>query len=464
MVWATGDAIHLSSPDNIYGLQGLPAGGGDNSSSILIDLNDYVGAQNKTQIGDVRIPCSECAIQMVPLVITGPQSACVSPSHYSVAQQAGVTYTWTVTGGTPNNGTGTSIDVTWSGASAGTITATASGPAGCGIVRSTLQVKPCNINCEFCSRFKTTVAMPNPVGSVSGLQAVTPTVTSNMPGGTSLTVTLLNASVVYSPAACGISGPLPAFIPQAFSSSLVGANGFTPPFLPVPNGNQAIWQAAGPAVSLVGGATTPFQLQLPPPPVFTPPNLCHPSYSFCLRVSLATTDCRNCDVIRCFGPFPYVNPGIGVSGITDLVPIVLPGVLTFAVPQGSYLAQLMVLQDQSAPALPRRFVMDHLSFEPGKATATEDSLPSLDQLAMILKASPSLEVRLESYMDNIGDEGANKRLALERAQTVKTLLQRAGAPPDRITVGGPAAKPPASNESEEGRPANGQVDLVVLHK
>lgn len=461
--WATGDALHFANSDFIYGLQGFTAGGGDHTTSILIDLNDYVINFNKTQIGDVRLPCPECAIPMIPPVITGPQSACVSPSHYSVAPQAGVTYTWTVTGGTPNTGTGTSVDVTWSGA--GTVKVTASGPTGCGTVTSTLQVKPCNINCEFCSRFKTTVAVPNPVGSVSGLQAVTPTVASNMPGITSLTVTLLNASVVYSPAACGISGPLPAFIPQAFASSLVGASGFTPPFLPVPNGNQAIWQAAGPAVSLVGGATTPFQLKLPPPPVFPPPNPCHASYSFCLRVSVATTDCRNCDVIRCSGPFPYVNSGIGVGAITDLVPFALPGVLTFAVPQGSYLAQLMdFLQDQSAPPLPRRFVMDHLSFEPGKAVVTEDSLPSLDQLAMILKASPSLEVRLESYMDNIGDEGADKRLAVDRAQAVKTLLQRAGVPPDRVAVGGLAAKPPASNEPEEGDPANGRVELVVLYK
>lgn len=56
-VWFSGDALHLSSPDNIYGLQGLPAIGGDTSDSILIDLDDETTLQDKTEIGDVAISC-----------------------------------------------------------------------------------------------------------------------------------------------------------------------------------------------------------------------------------------------------------------------------------------------------------------------------------------------------------------------------------------------------------------------
>lgn len=56
-IWFSGDALHLGSPDNIYGLQGLPASGGDTTNSILIDLNGDVAEQNKTEIGDVAISC-----------------------------------------------------------------------------------------------------------------------------------------------------------------------------------------------------------------------------------------------------------------------------------------------------------------------------------------------------------------------------------------------------------------------
>ena len=63
-VWVTGDALHLppTYPDNIYGLQGLPASGGSILNSILIDLNGVVSQQNKTQIGDVELPCPDCEI------------------------------------------------------------------------------------------------------------------------------------------------------------------------------------------------------------------------------------------------------------------------------------------------------------------------------------------------------------------------------------------------------------------
>jgi len=63
-VWVTGDALHYPSlyPDYIYGLQGLPASGGSITNSILIDLNGITTSDNKTQIGDVEVPCPDCEI------------------------------------------------------------------------------------------------------------------------------------------------------------------------------------------------------------------------------------------------------------------------------------------------------------------------------------------------------------------------------------------------------------------
>lgn len=62
-VWVTGDALHLTPPnDLIYGLQGLPASGGSIVNSILIDLNGNTSESDKTQIGDVEVPCPDCEI------------------------------------------------------------------------------------------------------------------------------------------------------------------------------------------------------------------------------------------------------------------------------------------------------------------------------------------------------------------------------------------------------------------
>jgi hypothetical protein len=56
-VWFSGDALHVNAPENIYGLQGLPAIGGDTSNSILIDLDEEITGQDKHEIGDVAISC-----------------------------------------------------------------------------------------------------------------------------------------------------------------------------------------------------------------------------------------------------------------------------------------------------------------------------------------------------------------------------------------------------------------------
>ena len=66
-VWATADKIHRNNEntqgcagykDDVYGLQGFPVGGGKVKNSVVIDLNAYTKQHNKTQLGDVKIPCS----------------------------------------------------------------------------------------------------------------------------------------------------------------------------------------------------------------------------------------------------------------------------------------------------------------------------------------------------------------------------------------------------------------------
>lgn len=57
VVWMTGDAILFPplSPNYLYGLQGTVASGGDYLSSILIDLDHNLGAQDKFYQGDVDV-------------------------------------------------------------------------------------------------------------------------------------------------------------------------------------------------------------------------------------------------------------------------------------------------------------------------------------------------------------------------------------------------------------------------
>jgi hypothetical protein len=54
-VWASADGMHISSPDAIYGFQGLPASGGSIVDSWLIDYNGNLTNQDKTLLGDLVI-------------------------------------------------------------------------------------------------------------------------------------------------------------------------------------------------------------------------------------------------------------------------------------------------------------------------------------------------------------------------------------------------------------------------
>lgn len=326
-VWVTGDALHYPAQysDFIYGIQGFPTGGGDIFNSILIDTDNDVSTVNKLQLGVVRVPCPDCTNPPQVPVVVGPRSACNSPSTYSVTPQAGVTYTWAVTGGTPSSATGSTINVNWTGGP-GTIMVTTSGPGKCGAVSTFVNVAACT-TCEFCSQFKTSLNLANPINLGGGSHIVTPTVTSTMTGVRNITTTLLSTAVGYSPASCGASGPLASYIPQAYSSSNAMLN---PPTLTVPNGNQAVWYAPS-TVNLTGGAATPFRLKLPPPPALNPP--CSANFSLCLRVSLATATCQNCDQIQCFGPYPYT--GATHFPVADVIDTSRPPPLPIVLPDGT---------------------------------------------------------------------------------------------------------------------------------
>ncbi|MBA3547184.1 MAG: hypothetical protein H0T76_11920 [Nannocystis sp.] len=55
-VWMTGDALDFYTPQVVYGLQGTPHGGGTFQISTIIDMDDELTDQDKTEQGDVELP------------------------------------------------------------------------------------------------------------------------------------------------------------------------------------------------------------------------------------------------------------------------------------------------------------------------------------------------------------------------------------------------------------------------
>ena len=123
------------------------------------------------------------------------------------------------------------------------------------------------------------------------------------------------------------------------------------------------------------------------------------------------------------------------------------------------------LAGDSSAEVPRRFVLGDLSFQSGSATLTQESQETMDALAKVLKANPTVEIALEGHTDNTGSAAANKVLSTARAAAIEDGLVGAGVPGERITVAGYGRdRPVASNDTEEGRARNRRTEVVVVNR
>ncbi len=146
-----------------------------------------------------------------------------------------------------------------------------------------------------------------------------------------------------------------------------------------------------------------------------------------------------------------------------LARIELPGGTTISVPKGTINYNLAIfLADKSATDVPKTFVFDRLNFESASTRVTPQSVPTVTDLASVLKAYPSAQVQL---VGNTGSAEANQALSLDRANAVKGMLVNQGVAADRISTAGYGRdRPVASNDTEDGRARNRRLELNVTRK
>ncbi|MEO6316755.1 MAG: OmpA family protein [Chitinophagaceae bacterium] len=72
------------------------------------------------------------------------------------------------------------------------------------------------------------------------------------------------------------------------------------------------------------------------------------------------------------------------------------------------------------------FDFDNLNFETASANITAESQEQVNNIAAILKAFPSVKIKIGGYADKVGDEANNKKLSAERARSVQAALSAAG--------------------------------------
>jgi PKD repeat protein len=237
--------------------------------------------------------CSTQSITVNPAppvpVITGPASSCGNQTAtYSVAGGGGLSYSWTVSGGTINgSSTGQSVSVTWNSSGVGTISVTVTNKAGCSST-ARKEVTNCYVpQGECCHDFQAKTDLKSLTYAGGGVYNFIPQLSVNSSPIVRVVANVLSTSIAYSSASCGTSGPVNASI---VSASNVG--NFTAT-IPVTNGDEAIWYGPG---ATVNGIAFPMQIQIPPPPQ----GHCSDVVTICIKYTFTNKDCRSCEVIRCY--------------------------------------------------------------------------------------------------------------------------------------------------------------------
>jgi len=106
-------------------------------------------------------------------------------------------------------------------------------------------------------------------------------------------------------------------------------------------------------------------------------------------------------------------------------------------------------------------------FKFNSAELDSTSQGALNEVVGILKArmTPTLKVRIEGHTDSKGRAAYNQKLSVQRAESVKKYLVAQGIPAAALfTEGQGAAKPIASNATDEGRAMNRRIEFWTISK
>ncbi len=103
-----------------------------------------------------------------------------------------------------------------------------------------------------------------------------------------------------------------------------------------------------------------------------------------------------------------------------------------------------------------------IQFATNSVQLDSSSHPALDAVVDMLMSHPTINLTITGHTDNTGNPDLNKRLSLQRAESVKLYLQQKGIAAERLkAVGMGQERPLASNEQESGRARNRRVELEL---
>jgi outer membrane protein OmpA-like peptidoglycan-associated protein len=171
------------------------------------------------------------------------------------------------------------------------------------------------------------------------------------------------------------------------------------------------------------------------------------------------------------------KPAYYVVFVTEYKDGVIPPDLTSKITKGRAMAELIVISpdvmenkmvsmnaDEMATSIrdTGKVALYGLYFDNDKDEVRADSRPTLEEIAKLIKSTPSRRIHVVGHTDNQGKPDYNLDLSRRRAASVvRELTTKFGITADKLDAFGCGLySPVASNESEEGRSKNRRVELV----
>jgi OmpA-OmpF porin, OOP family len=157
----------------------------------------------------------------------------------------------------------------------------------------------------------------------------------------------------------------------------------------------------------------------------------------------------------------------GVSALGDFFKKKLPNGITLDIPQNGIENNLIKFIEDGGKAVDKTtwFNFDRILFDTGKFTLKAESQEQIKNIGEILKAFPSVTLKIGGYTDNTGDAKANMKLSQERANAVMAAIVKEGIDAKRLAAEGYGAEhPEATNDTEEGRAKNRRIAVRVTNK
>jgi K(+)-stimulated pyrophosphate-energized sodium pump len=110
--------------------------------------------------------------------------------------------------------------------------------------------------------------------------------------------------------------------------------------------------------------------------------------------------------------------------------------------------------------------LDRVMFKSGSSELISKSVEQIENIVKLLKAYPDAKIKIGGYTDNVGDENTNLKISTERANIVKTALEKMGIDENRMQSEGYGAQhfKCEPNDTEICRAKNRRVDIKVVTK